>query len=419
MNLSATLNHNPQLTKSARRYDIDAMRVLAFGLLILYHVGMFYVEGWHWHVKSSYLSEPLKAVMQLVNPWRMSLIFLISGVAVHFLLRKTSVRGFAGSRIKRLVIPLLFGMAVIVPPQAYVQAVSSGAFEGSYMTFLVRYFTFQPWPVGAFDGSEPVGITWNHLWYLPYLLTYSLLLAALLPILRTRALQRFVLAFHAMRGWQVLVLPVLPFHLYEWLLAGRFPVTHAYLDDWHCHAVSITAFFVGYLLGSRETLWKELQRLRWLTLLLAMASYTYLVGFDPVASEWGVYNHGIRTLLSSFNGWFWLLTVMGWGYHRLNRPTRWLPYATEAVYSWYMLHQTITVVAGYYLSRLYLGPIVEPLLVLTATVVGCLVVHEFVIRRVEFVRPLFGMKRSKPLRNFNMTEANGEARRKNNIWNRS
>lgn len=374
-----------------RRYDVDGLRVFAFGLLILYHVGMFYVADWHWHVKSNYSFEPLQIVMKLVNPWRMPLVFLISGVAVHFLLRKLSPINFAWARTKRLLIPLLLGMVVIVPPQAYLQAIANGAFEGSYLTFLWHYFTFQTWSVGAFDGSE-YGITWNHLWYLPYLLSYSLVVALLLPLLRSRRCEALVTGFHSLRGWQLLILPALPFLLYEWLLNERFPVTYAWYNDWDCHAVSFTAFFLGYLLGRGQGAWKELQRLRWLTLALAIATYLWLVLIHPHVELPGIGETLVGAILPTYNGWFWLITVLGWGHHLLNRPFRWLPYATEAIYPWYVLHQTIIVVAGYYLGHLYLGPIVEPVLVLAATVIWCLLLNELVIRRVRFLRPLFGMK---------------------------
>ena len=93
-----------------------------------------------------------------------------------------------------------------------------------------------------------------------------------------------------------------------------------------------------------------------------------------------------------FNRWIWIVAVLGWGHHLLNRPMRWLPYATEAVYPWYILHQTLILVVGYNLSQLQLGPFVESALVLIATIGGCYVLHEFVIRRVGILRPLFGLK---------------------------
>ena len=91
------------------------------------------------------------------------------------------------------------------------------------------------------------------------------------------------------------------------------------------------------------------------------------------------------------NRWLWIVTAFGWGHHLLNRPMRWLPYATQAVYPWYILHQTIIVVVGYNLSRLALGPVVEPVLVLMLTIGGCFAIYEYGIRRIPILHPLFGV----------------------------
>ena len=64
-----------------RRYDLDWLRITAFGLLIGYHVGMLYVP-WAFHVKSEYRGGPgLVALMLASNPWRLPLLFVISGAA--------------------------------------------------------------------------------------------------------------------------------------------------------------------------------------------------------------------------------------------------------------------------------------------------------------------------------------------------
>ena len=375
---------------SARRYDIDALRVIAFALLIFYHVGMFYVTDWDWHIKSAYLAEWLQYPMMVVNRWRMPLLFMVSGLAVNFLLRNTSAGGFAFSRFKRLLIPLLFGMAVVVPPQAYLQAVSNSAFAGSYGEFLSAYFAFQPWPADAFDGSH-VGVTWNHLWYLPYLLTYSLLLAALLPLLHSKAGTWLRDRFRSLRGLKLALLPAVPLVLYAWLMS--FPSTHDLVTDWENHAKYFTVFLYGYWMGADAGLWDELNRLRWKML---VAASVFLVAFLALAYLRTPSSPDTFTatydLFEYFYQWAALLAIFGWSYRLLNRPWRWLGYATEAVYPWYILHQTITVIAGYQLAKLSLGPVIEPLLVLIATIGGCLLLHEFVIRRVNFLRPLFGLK---------------------------
>ncbi|MEQ7420109.1 acyltransferase family protein [Xanthomonas campestris pv. campestris] len=100
-----------------RRHDLNWLRVIAFGLLLLYHVGMYYVT-WDWHVKSRTTHLMLEPLMLLSSPWRMSLLLLISGVATAFMLRSRP-EGLLYRRSRQLLLPLLFGMAVIVPPQSY------------------------------------------------------------------------------------------------------------------------------------------------------------------------------------------------------------------------------------------------------------------------------------------------------------
>lgn len=375
-----------------RRYDIDAMRVIAFALLILYHVGMFYVPDWGYHVKSTHAFEWLKLPMIVLNQWRMPLLFLISGVAVHFLLRSVGAGQFAWSRTKRLLVPLLFGMAVVVPPQAYCQALSNGAFEGNYLQFLVHYFTFQPWPPGAFDGSDP-GITWNHLWYLPYLLVYSLLLAIVLPLLRTDAGVAMMRWGRGLRGLRLWILPVLPLVLATWRLSGRYPTTHDLMNDWHTHAQYLAMFLYGYWIGADAGLWAELRRRRWWLLVAALCTFAAFFWLQQVTVPEPGFPRAMYDFAQRLNGWTWILLALGWGHHLLNRPFRWLPYATESVYPWYILHQTIIVTVGYALAGLSLGPWLEPMLLVLATVLGSVLITEFLIRRTGWLRPLFGMKR--------------------------
>ena len=182
-----------------------------------------------------------------------------------------------------------------------------------------------------------------------------------------------------LRGAWLVAVPVGLLMVYGTFVYPAFPdMTHALIDDWYSHAMYGTFFLLGFLIGRDEGLWREVARLRWLTLGGAILMFAALNLTDNM-------------LVIYLNRWLWLLAAFGWAYRYLNRPMRWLPYATEAVYPWYILHQTITVVLGYNLARLSLGPVVEPVLVLGGTIFGCLVLHEFVIRRTRLLRPLFGL----------------------------
>jgi len=88
---------------STREHGLDALRVFAFAVLILYHSGMAFVT-WGWHVQSSETSRTLEHVMVFASRWRLPLLFFISGAGVAFSLRRRSL----GARI----VPLrpLFGL---------------------------------------------------------------------------------------------------------------------------------------------------------------------------------------------------------------------------------------------------------------------------------------------------------------------
>jgi surface polysaccharide O-acyltransferase-like enzyme len=154
-----------------------------------------------------------------------------------------------------------------------------------------------------------------------------------------------------------------------------------------------TFFLIGYLIGRDAGFWQELVRIRKATLGLAITFFVlFIVRIEFMPENPSFLLDQAGTLIVYANRWLWIVTIFGWGHHLLNRPMKYLPYATEAVFSWYILHQTIIVVVGYKLGELAVGPVVEPTAVLIATFGGCFLIHEFIIRRTRFLRPLFGLK---------------------------
>ena len=374
-----------------RRHDIDALRVLAFGSLILYHCAMAYVAGWDWHIKSPHTAEWLQYPMLFLNRWRMDLLFLISGLALSFLRRRGGGLRLAWMRSRRLLLPLLFGMAVVVPLQPYVQGVGNGLVEPGFWRFLLRYWSGGPWPANAFDGWQ-FGITWNHLWYLAYVWTYTMLLLALSPLLQSRPGLAVLAAIAQLRGPALLFLPALPLVLWALLWQARFPATGDLIHDWFMHAEYFSCFLYGHWLGADTGLWDELRQLRRRSLgyaLGAYCGYMLLVRFLP--DDAGLIQLSVARTLRWTYCWLAIAAALGWAHHLLNRPFRWLPYATEAVFPWYVLHQTLIVGLAYWLIPLHLGAVLEPLLLVSGTVAGCALLHEYLIRRSAWLRPLFGL----------------------------
>lgn len=378
-----------------RRHDLDAIRVCAFFLLVLYHVGMYYVS-WDWHVKSPFAGETLEPFMLMTGPWRLSLLFLVSGAASAFLWNKSS-KGFLGARSWRLLLPLIFGMLVIVTPQAYYEVLDSrmpGGFHDGYLAFWGRYLANDP-NFCDDDGCLDVP-TWNHLWFVAYLWVYTValwLLARFTPGLVERmssALGR------TLAGAGVILVPWL------WLagirigLLDRFPSTHGLFDDLYNHLQYFPQFLLGFLLARSTPFWEQLQRVRWWSLGLAVASYALLIlyfygsGYDDAnpAPDW---LRMTQRAVWALNQWCAVSAIFGFGYRFRHADSAWLRYLVPAVFPVYILHQTIIVTAAYNLRPLALPALPEGLLLVVLTFGLCFAGYE-VIRRVPLLRPLFGLK---------------------------
>ncbi len=377
------------LDPTARRYDLDWLRIIAFGLLILYHVGMFYVT-WGWHVKSNYASPAIEPLMRLINPWRLALLFFISGVAIRFATDKAEFLGkFAWSRVTRLGVPLLFGLYVWVMPQAFYQVRQSGEFTGSLAEFYPDYLALEQ----AFSTITP---TWNHLWYLAYVLVYILITIALLPWLRRVPSSRI---WGALVSSPVIVLfmMILPFVVVETWLTPVFPTTHNLVSDWANHAHRFMIFLIGFFVAKDVRFWQTISRIwlfapplaiaAWLCLMNGQAIGDFLGESLPAAAVRFVFSY-----IMVIYAWSCMLTLLGFGQRFLNRESQLLRYLTGAIFCYYVLHQTITVVGGYYLTGYQLGALAESALVLGITVLGCVLGYEL-IRRIPYVGILFGVHR--------------------------
>src|ERR1700744_1486686 len=158
----------------ARKYFLDWLRVLAFGFLIFFHVGMLYVT-WHYNLKSPRLVPGLEGLMNALSGFRLPLLFFISGVASRFLIARLGPGAFAADRVRRLLPVILFGMLVVIPPQTYVELVSKGVTHQTYWDFWVHsYLAADQTMVRPLHKTMP---TWDHLWFIVYLFFYALLFA--------------------------------------------------------------------------------------------------------------------------------------------------------------------------------------------------------------------------------------------------
>jgi surface polysaccharide O-acyltransferase-like enzyme len=383
-----------------RRHDLDWLRVAAFGMLILYHIGMYFVT-WDWHVKSRHASPSLEPLMAIVNPWRLPLLFLISGVALRYAMDAKPLAPFLLRRVRKLLLPLVFGMAVVVAPQAYVELRVKGEIPPGYLAFHERYLSFDP----SFSIIVP---TWNHLWYVAYVLVYTLAVAALLPVLRMAernagASMSAALASPRFRS-AALWLPVLPFLAYRAWLDPAFPTTHALVDDWATHAHALTFVLVGWFAAKSPAFWAAV-RGAWpstLAIALALAALVFLarMNWSWVRGD-EVLAAGVAAARTVY-AWAAILALMGLAARWFDRGGPVLDYLRDAVFPFYILHQTIIVAMGYALLGAGLSAWLEGVILVASTAAGCWLAYEYVIRRSGPLRPLFGLEHEPRVRSGRM-----------------
>ena len=102
---------------ATRRHEIDVLRVFAVLLLIVFHTGMVFTAAYSFHIKNNDLSEAVRSLIDFIYTWHMPLFFFLAGMSAWYALRRRTNRQFRVERLKRLFVPLLIGMAFIIPPQ--------------------------------------------------------------------------------------------------------------------------------------------------------------------------------------------------------------------------------------------------------------------------------------------------------------
>ncbi|MDZ4775527.1 MAG: acyltransferase [Alphaproteobacteria bacterium] len=374
-----------------RRVDLDWLRIVAFGILILYHIGMFYVS-WGWHVKSSRASDAIEPLMRLVNPWRLDLLMFISGVATRFMSDKVSAGAMAVTRFHRLFWPLVFGVFIIVPPQAYYEIAetvtrfgptASPGFTGDPWTFYRSYITAQ-YAMSA-EGGRLIMPTWNHLWFVAYLLVYTMLICLVMPLVRR-------IPASIVSATTFLIAPFFFLWATRAVLFPLFGDTHALVDDWYNHVTFGGLFLLGFVIARTDAPFEAAMRWRWWALGISLVAWPGALVFDahsdiPMLHQGAIWGRGFRSVQT----WAAIIALLGfaWRHWRTDNPTR--RYLTDAIFPFYIFHQTVIVVAAHHLDRLKWPVALEAATLIAITAAACFTGYE-IVRRVSFLRPFFGLR---------------------------
>lgn len=369
--------------ENVRRYDLDWLRVLVFALLIIYHVGMFFVP-WGWQIKNNKISKGLTYPMLFLNQWRIPILFIISGMGTCLALSKRNWWQFVKERHNRLMIPLLVGMILIIAPQVYIERLIDGSTTSNYLDFYLHdYFTKGPYPTGNFS--------WHHLWFLPYLFIYSVVLSPVFIYFKKFPENKFITVtkhlFSKKAGLLLFLLPLLVISIF---LEPLFPVTHSLVGDWYYLSFNFVFFFYGFLFISfKETFWQIVNQYKKTALLIGMASFTIFI--ITISQPEGSLRNVIYLVSKFLNMGSWIIAIFGYAAKYLNKKSTLVQYCNRAVYPFYIFHQTITVLAAYFLYDKNISIWLKFILLTLVTFGVSWLLYE-VVKRFKITCVLFGIK---------------------------
>ena len=378
-------------TDLSRRYDVDWLRVLGMMTVFLFHNNRFFdTDGWH--VKSPETSQASMMITMFAVQWMMPLFFILSGIGIYHALAHQRWPQYFVSRVKRLLVPLVFGIFVVIAPlQVYLERISHKQFEGSFWSFYPHYF--EGW-FGLGGNFAWMGV---HLWYLEFLFVFSVITLPLFLYLRSSSGGRVVGSLTRLlnKPWMIF-LPALPIAAVEFV-SGLSPIKDSILGSEGFGGWSVlpylTLLIIGYMLATDESLTRAMERHRVPALLVGIP--TFVLGYlaYKATQQWSLLP---RELLMSFiRGilcWSWLVAICGFAGRYLRFSNSFLKYANEAVLPFYILHQTVILSVGFYILRLHTRLWLEYLIIATTSFAAIMAMYELFIRRLNVLRVLFGMK---------------------------
>jgi peptidoglycan/LPS O-acetylase OafA/YrhL len=371
-----------------RRYDVDWLRVLGMMVVFLFHNARFFdTEGWH--VKSPRTNEAVSFITLTVTvQWMMPLFFILSGIGAYHALAHQGWRQYLASRVKRLVVPLVFGIFVIIAPwQVYLERVSHGQYSGSFWSWYPHYF--EGW-FGLGGNFAWMGV---HLWYLEFLFIFSVLALPLFLVLQSRPGDRLVAALsRAVTIPGLIFLLATPIVIMEFIAnssALRGSLGRRDFGGWSLLPY-LAIFIVGFLLAGRDEMAQALERHRFAGLVVAFLTF---IGTYAAIKRYGLTESSVAAaVLRGLFCWAILVALCGFANRHLRFSNGFLKYANEAVLPFYILHQTIILTVGYYVLRLDTRLWIEYLIITTISFIVIMALYEFLIRRINVLRFLFGLK---------------------------
>jgi peptidoglycan/LPS O-acetylase OafA/YrhL len=386
----------PARTATARRHDLDWLRVVAVLGVFVFHAAHPF-DLFDWHVKNDQRSLVVSLVLGPFVPWGMGLLFLLAGAASRLALRSRTPRQYLRERWRRLAVPFLVGSALLSPVQTYVEAVHQGRWSGSPLAFLAAWWRELGTGVWHLDrglGPGFLGELGYHLWFLGFLFAFAVLGLPVFAYLEGAGGRRLVdrlAAWTRPRGGALLLaVPITVVHL---ALRAAFPEEH----DWAEFAFYFAFFVAGYLVLPDPRLEAAVRRDLPAALGLGVAGLAALVvaDFPGWLERWSAnpaysLDYLLMQGLYAVYAWSWTVVAVGVA-GRVRRFHTPVPRAAGLALPFYVLHQPVILVVAFVVVRWSAGIPVKLAVVLagsfalTAALCG-------LVGRARVLAPLLGAR---------------------------
>lgn len=355
---------------TTRRYDLDWLRVLAIFAVFLFHsLRFFTIEDWVVKNPTTYLA--LENLANYIECWMMPLFFVISGASIFFeSLKNKPARKFVKDKTLRLLVPLVVSIFTLSILQVYLERLSHGEFKGPLWNFLPHYL----------DGLYGFGgnFAWMglHLWYLEVLFIFCIIFLPGILLLRRDYGQRVIHKLGDILAAKGAVYLLALAAILSWKLLNPDSLWGSTVFGWPL-GVYFSFFIAGYLLVSNDRLRGSIQHLRWFSFAGVIASTILFFTTQ---------DHG------DLVAWFVILACLGFARQHLNLPSSFLGYANQGVLPFYILHQPVLVLVGFFVVQWQIPDPLKYLLIVLPTFMLILGLYEFLVRRFNPLRFLFGMR---------------------------
>ncbi|MFX1433220.1 MAG: acyltransferase family protein [Promethearchaeota archaeon] len=372
---SNEITSNMKPTNFERRYDIDWLRIIAVFLVFIFHCSRFFDLN-DWHVKNDVLDLGTTIFFNFLGGIGMPLFFIISGMATFYFLGFVNARIYTKARFIRLMIPFLFAIFTQIPIQVYLDRVNHSEFIGSFFEFYPQYFN----GLYGYGGNFPW--TGFHLWFLILLFLFSLITVNLFVYLRKdenlKKISKIAFFFKKPGSLYLLIIPVLILELLNPLsILGKFGGYNLF---------SLLVFYIiGFLLASDKEFKQSIGNHGRFALIIGIISTILLLVIIIF-----FFNEFLFWILGLTYVWSWLIVILGLGSKHLNFNHKSRKFLNESVMPFYVLHQTVIVIIGFFVVQTSLIIILK-YLIISIVSFAIIIALVFIIRRLNVLRFLFGM----------------------------